>query len=167
MDYKNLNDLMVDIQSAINNTLENEVFEEVKETELRHIQTDVYDVYEPTVYIRRYKSGGMGDSNNIVILDDDGNNSVTNGNLSVVNVTLPNPYARDGATTNKDLPELIEYGDENYLDKYPFATGYDYPGEPYGLARPFTANTIDELQTTKAHIVALKKGLSSKGFDVD
>lgn len=167
MDYKNLDDLLDSVQSAINNTLENEVFEEVKETELRHIRTDVYEVYKPSIYERRYSREGMLDANNIVILDDNGNNSVTNGNLSVVNVTPPNPYARDGATTSKDLPELIEYGDENYLDKYPFATGYDYPGEPYGLPRPFTANTIDELQTTKAHIVALKKGLLSKGFDID
>lgn len=155
------------IQSAIDKTLENEVFEEVKETELRHIKTDVYEVYEPVVYERRCENGGMGDHDNIVILDDDGNNSVTNGNLSVVNVTLPNPYARDGATTNKDLPELIEYGNEGYFDKYPFSSGYDYPGIPYSLPRPFTKNTIDELQTTKAHIVALKKGLSSKGFKIE
>lgn len=171
MDYKNLNDLMVSVQSAIDNTLENEVFEEVKETELRHIEKDVYAVYKPNDYFRRYEHTGMLDPNNIVITDEFGDNTVTNGKLSVVNITSPKSYTADGeATINKDLPELIEYGHKNYLNKNSTANGYDYP---YGTdtsfiePRPFTANTIDELQTTKAHVVALKKGLSSKGFDVD
>lgn len=170
MEYKNLNDLMNGIQSAIDKTLENEVFEEVKETEVRHIQTDVYDVYKPKDYFRRYGNTGMLDPNNIVIMDEFGDNTVTNGNLSIVNITSPKSYTADGeVTVNKDLPELIEYGHENYLNKNSTANGYDYP---YGAStsflepRPFTANTIDELQTTKAHVVALKNGLSAKGFDV-
>lgn len=161
---------MVDIQSAINNTLENEVFEEVKETELRHIQTDVYGVYKPKDYFRRGANTGMLDPNNIVIMDESGNSSVSNGNLSVVNITPPKAYTPDGeASINKDLPELIEYGHEDYLDKTPTGRGYDYPfGKDTAFLepRPFTENTIDELQTTKAHIVALKKGLSSKGFNI-
>jgi hypothetical protein len=170
VEYKNLNDLMNGIQSAIDKTLENEVFEEVKETELRHIKTDVYGVYKPKEYVRRYGSAGMLDPNNIVIMDELGNNSVTKGNLSVVNITAPNSHTPDGETSiNKDLPELIEYGHDDYLNRYPFVKGYDYAGgknTTFLEPRPFTANTIDELQTTKAHIVALKNGLSAKGFNV-
>lgn len=171
MEYKNLKDLFNGVQIAIDDTLENEVFEEVKETELRHIKSDVYAVYKPKDYFRRYEHTGMLDPNNIVIMDEFGDNTVTNGNLSIVNITSPKSYTADGeATVNKDLPELIEYGHENYLNKNPTANGYDYP---YGTdtsfiePRPFTANTINELQNTKAHVVALKEGLSSKGFDVD
>jgi hypothetical protein len=96
------------------------------------------------------------------MLDENGivYNEIDDLTIFVTNETKPNPFARDGATTKKNLPELIEYGHgyKGYL--------YDYPGSPYSEPRPFTANTIEDLEKHGQHIDALRKGLKKRGFTV-
>ena len=77
--YKNLDNLILDVKSDIEKSLKNEVFEEVKEIELEHVQKDVLDVYSPKDYVRRHQMG-IDDPQNIVGV-------VSGGELVVDNVT--------------------------------------------------------------------------------
>lgn len=156
MVIKNFSELTKQVQKKIDNSLNKEVFKTIQKVEQEEITATVYDVYEPTVYQRRRKNGGMEDIKNIQKKQE-----AKNGILEVVNVTKPNPQARDGATTNKDLPYLIEHG-ESYIGN----NHYDYPAYPYASARPFTKNTIIELNQDKAHLEALKSGLERNGLRV-
>jgi hypothetical protein len=138
------------LKLKVSDTLRTNVFEEVKKVEQEHIQSDVYDVYSPFVYERRGYSGGIIADENIILTEID------NFNIEVVNITDPNPYARDGATIDKFLPELIEYGNGN--DNY-----YDYPAPD---ARPYIANTKEDLAQNKQHIKAMCYGLKQRGIDI-
>jgi hypothetical protein len=54
-----------DIQKAVADTLQKEVYELVRDVVINHVHTDVYDVYDPTVYRRRRSSQGLSDEDNI------------------------------------------------------------------------------------------------------
>lgn len=155
-EFKSIKDLEKYLTGTVfKSALELETADEIEKTLQKHIQKDVYDVYTPKVYVRREGNGGLIDSENII------SKLVSEGTLSVTNETRPNPYARDGATTNKDLPELVEFGHgyKEYL--------YDYPSDPaFFLERPFTENTVKELQETKAHVKAFKRGLLREGIKI-
>ena len=43
--YTNLNNLISDVKSDIDKSLKNEVFDEVRNIELEHVQKDVLDAY--------------------------------------------------------------------------------------------------------------------------
>lgn len=158
MKIKNLKQLRKHIEKAISNSLENEVFEDVRETERRHVQTDVFNVYSPKEYIRREsdewfynslgKAGiGVKDERNIVF------DPIKNGVLKVENVAEFNPV-RAIRNHGPGLVTLIEYGHG--------ARGiyYDYPKYPeYLRPRPFIANTREEIKQTKSHVKAMKLGL--------
>jgi hypothetical protein len=148
--------LMAELTKIVSESMQKEVFEEVAATEQFNIIQTVYQAYpNPSVYERRGTSGGLLDIENI---EKDMVDPLT---MSVQNTTPPNPYARDGASTDKDLPELIEYG-HGYKGYQ-----YDYPGYPeYTTPRPFTANTIKDLEQSGAHIEAMKRGLRKRGLSV-
>ena len=147
MKVKNLKELRKHIEKSINNSLENEVFEVVKETELKHIRENVLGVYSPEIYKRR-DSLGIDDPENIIF------QAVKNGTLEVENITKFNPGYE---TENKGLGlvKLIEFGHESsgYF--------YDYPSsENFTQPRPFIANTKKEIKKTKSHVKSLKIGLN-------
>lgn len=146
MKVKNLKELKKYIEKSIDDSLQNEVFEAVKETQLEHIQENVLSVYSPNYYIRREDSG-IDDSENIIC------SHVKNGVLKVENITQFNP---EYETENHGLGlvKLIEYG--HRVSGY----FYDYPGDPkYTKSRPFIANTKKEIGETKSHVTAIKIGL--------
>lgn len=142
---QSLDELKRAIEDALDGILETNVTAAVRETELKKIEENVYSVYSPNVYERRESRGGLGDGDNI-------KGSASKGTLTVVNTTPPNPNARDGATTDKNLIEVIETGH-----------GYDYdnPGP-----RPFIEPTIKALIDSKACQKALVEGLANRGFKV-
>lgn len=158
MKIKNLKELRKHIEKAISNSLENEVFEDVRETERRHVQTDVFDVYKPRVYHRRefypeeyvsYGETGIGvkDERNIIF------DPVKNGVLKVENVAKFNPRYKT-KNHGPGLVILIEYGHGSR------GIYYDYPKYPEYLSpRPFIANTREEIKQTKSHVKAMKLGL--------
>lgn len=154
-DFSSIKDLEKYLtETVFKSALEIEVADTVIKTQQKHIQSDVYDVYSPTVYERREDDGGLIDAENFT------SEMISSDTLAVVNNTKPNPYARDGATTNKNLPELVEFG-HGYNEYY-----YDYPSDPaFYLERPFTENTIKELEETKAYIKAFKRGLKREGVN--
>lgn len=151
---KTYSELIKTIEKKVRESLVDEVFDTVVDVEDKNIEK-VKKKYTPLVYEWR-TSGGLSDRSNIVY----DKNKIKNGMLSVINITEPNSYARDGATIDKNLPELIEYG-----HGYKGYT-YDYPGYPYSLPRPFTENTIEDLKSSKDHVESLKRGLTKRGLKV-
>ena len=147
MKIKNLTQLRNYIEKAINNSLEKEVFEVIKQTQLKHITNDVLSVYSPKIYMRR-DNLGIDDPKNIVF------QPVKSGTLKIQNVTK---FNTEYETENKGLGlvNLIEYGHKTsgYL--------YDYPDDlNYTQPRPFIANTKTEIKQTKSYIKAIKTGLN-------
>ena len=157
--FKNTADLMAYVRKSVDRALTEDVFPVVQETEADTIVDVVYSQPTSGYYRRRGEYDGFGDPYNIVIKGG----VAKNGILSVVNVTVPNPYLNgvngEFATTNKDLQYLIEFGRSRSGDP-----GYDYWPKP--KARPFTAKTIERLEASGACTTALKNGLKRQGIAV-
>lgn len=161
--FKNTASLMAYIRKAVDSSLNTEVFDVVKQTELTAIQDEVYDAYEPQNYARRKSRGGLLDQNHIVKVGG----VAKNGILVVANITPPNPYlnginADDGTSTtpaNSTIPALIEYGTFS-----PAGYGYDYWRKAF--PRKFMEGTVERLKASGACTVALKRGLVRQGIAV-
>lgn len=148
--YKDINALLKDLKSDIKDTLSHEVFNEVKDIEMRHIQDDVLSAYSPNIYQRR-AIGGIDDPDNIV-------GRVKDMQLEVDNVT---EFNDDYGTYNHGvgLANLINDGESRH------GFYYDYEGE-FTQPRPFIDNTIEEIEQTDSVENALKKGLKKRNYDV-
>lgn len=161
-EFKTFKELETYLKTKIKDSLEHEVKSEIVETERRHIQTDVYDVYKPKMYKRRKDNGGLMDKENII------GTMISNDTLEIINNTPPNPYGtpQERVSVNKDLPMLVEGGDGVGGNNF-----YDFPSDEkdatYMFPRPFTANTIEELSQTKAHVKAFKEGLKRNGIETE
>ena len=146
MKVKSLKELRKAVEKAIDNSLENEVFEVVRDEEIKSIETDVFAVYTPKIYERR-AFGGINDKENIV------HDKVKNGTIKIENITEFNP----GYETENKGPELailIEYG-HGGKDYY-----YDYPSsDDFCDPRHFISNTRKRLKKSGKHKEALKIGL--------
>ena len=146
MKVKSLKELRKIVEKVIDDSLENEVFEVVRDEEIKSIETDVFAVYTPEIYERR-AFGGLDDEENIV------HDEVKNGTIKIENITEFNPGYE---TENKgpELAVLIEYGHGN-KDYY-----YDYPSsDEFCDPRPFISNTRKRLKKSGKHKEALKNGL--------
>lgn len=155
-----LKELFAQIEQKINDTLQDEVKDKIKEFELKHIESDVYDKYEPKMYSRRRENDGLLDGENIK------GELVSNGVLVVTNETMANPdlpNGRQSKNSGEYLTPIIESG-QGYNDNFP-DTG-DYLGRYYKVPRPFIENTRQELKSSKAHKTALMVGLKKRGVDV-
>ena len=148
--YDDIDELLIDIQSDIEDVLMDDVLDTIKDIELKHVERDVFFVYSPKIYKRR-GVGGIDDPDNII-------GTVRNMELTVDNVT---PFNDDYGTSNSGvgLAELINDGDN--LHGY----FYDYPGE-FNQPRPFIDNTVEEIEQTDDVENALAKGLRRKKYDV-
>ena len=146
MKVKSLKELRKVVEKAIDDSLENEVFEAAKDEEIKSIEIDVFAVYTPKIYERR-AFGGIDDEENIVY------DEVKNGIIKIENITEFNP----GYETENEGPELailIEYG-HGGKDYY-----YDYPSsDDFCDPRPFISNTRKRLKKSEQHKAALKNGL--------
>lgn len=147
--------LFNELRSDIEGALMNEVLDKVKDIEIKHIETEVYSVYSPTIYGRRLDEGGLLDPDNIV-------GNVKNMELTVENIT---PFNEDYATKNKGigLAEMVNEGG-NYTHDYDY--GFRSFEAPYSKARPFLDKTIDEIEDTESVENALAKGLKNRKYDV-
>ena len=153
MKVRNLKELRKAVEKAIDNSLENEVFEVVRDEEIKSIETDVFAVYTPKIYERR-AFGGIDDEENIV------HDEVKNGTIKIENITEFNP----GYETENEGPELaalIEYG-HGGKDYY-----YDYPSsDDFCDPRPFISNTRKRLKKSGKHKEALKIGLKRNNIKI-
>lgn len=148
-----------DVQTALTDTMENEVFEVIREVMLNRIQNDVYDVYSPDVYIRRHSSQGLLDENNVVYdLEKNGKT------LVVWNIAKYNPHNNRNGTfstekrKNNILQKLIIDGWRNVKAEDP---AYKHP-------RPFIANANKDLRRGGDHRKSLEnafeEGLARQGI---
>lgn len=150
--YDDIDALLNDIKSDIENALMDEILDKVKDIELKHVEEDVFSVYSPKIYERRGSGdGGIDDPNNIV-------GTVNNMQLEVENVTQ---FNKCYGTFNSGvgLAELINDG-ESRNGFY-----YDYDGE-FTQPRPFIDNTIEEIERTDSVENALEKGMKNRGYDI-
>lgn len=146
MKVKSLKELRKAVEKAIDNSLENEVFEVVRSEEIKSIETDVFAVYTPKIYERR-AFGGIDDEENIT------HDTVKNGTIKIENITEFNQEYKT-ANEGPELAVLIEYGHGN-KDYY-----YDYPSsDDFCDPRPFISNTRKRLKKSGKHKEALKNGL--------
>ena len=146
MKVKSLKELRKAVEKAIDNSLENEVFEVVRSEEIKSIETDVFAVYTPEIYERR-AFGGINDEENIT------HDTVKNGTIKIENITEFNQEYKT-ANEGPELAVLIEYGHGN-KDYY-----YDYPSsDDFCDPRPFISNTRKRLKKSGKHKETLKIGL--------
>lgn len=148
--YDNIDTLLKDLKSDIEDTLMDEVLDEVRNIEIEHIEQDVFSVYSPSIYKRRMNDG-LDDPSNIV-------GEVRDLQLEVDNIT---EFNNDYGTYNRGigLAALINDGEGRS------GFFYDYPGE-FERPRPFIDNTIEEIEQTNSVESALAKGLKKRNYDV-
>jgi len=152
--------LMEIVQKKIDSAQKNEVFEAVRDVYQDHVQSDVYNVYSPSAYVRRMENGGLIADENIV-------GNVNNNILEVMDVAPLNKS--EGAITYNSqtyLTKIIENG-LAYTGNAVYLFDQDMSGEPWATPRPFTKNTIDDLKQNKQHVEALKKGLKKRGIKTE
>jgi hypothetical protein len=140
------------IRAAIAETLQTDVYQIIKNVEKQHVESDVYAVYSPIIYSRRGMSGGLSADENIVL------NVISDTQIEITNETPANPDYF--GTTDKDLAELVEFGHGYNGYKYDYLQD-----SPYVYPRPFTENTVEDLNQNKQHIDAMVKGLRKAGLD--
>ena len=148
-------DVIFRLKKDIDKVLEKEVLKAVQEVESERIDEIVYSVYEPKMYRRRgMKGGGLGSIRNMI-------GNVSDGMLTVTNITGPNRVYKTTMPANANLAELVEYGSgyKGYIYDYPV------PRQVYGR-RPFTRATTYRLYKEKQHIDALRSGLKNIGYNV-
>lgn len=157
--YKNLKQLEAAVKVALASTIENELKEVMSEDWLEWQKTQVYDVYTPEYYVRRYErnagnpigSGGLNDPNNIVLVP-------TRGGAKTQSYSLRNVAKGNNVLREELLNPLIEGKDGT--------AGNPETGMP---ARPYTeyyvrnAKTKGEFESLNIE-EALVKGLTARGF---
>lgn len=150
--FKDLPFMFAYIKKSINNALENNVAPLVEKTMDEKIDSEVYDVYTPKGYKRRYE---LGNTNNI------SSELVKDGVLFTKNTANPSPsvigtpYSASGSTI---FPEWVNDGEVPNI-----FNSNDYP---WMHPRDFIAATIEELESTGAVATAMAKGLQASGISV-
>ena len=138
-----------DIQKAVLDTLQNEVFELIRDIVIGHVHTDVYDVYDPVKYRRRRDNQGLSDEDNIVYEIEN------RGTLVVWNIAKYNPY-RGGRPVFTSFS--TEKRKSNILQTLIIDGYQNYTGDaPYALPRPFIANAARDLSMNGKHYGDLKE----------
>lgn len=154
--FKSIDDLMKYIQTAVTDSLQNETKEAVREEYKARINEDVYKSYTPSIYPRRGENGGLLADENIIGEMLDGN-TLSVRDVAVPNVSLTDPKTPYTPDNDTRFASWIEEGNVPNI----FNDGNYAWMEP----RPFTQNTINELERNKAHVEAMKKGLKIRGID--
>jgi hypothetical protein len=154
--FKNFEQLEEYLRTQIKEVLVDVVVPVIKEIEIEVIAKEVYAVYpNPKQYDRRGSNQGLLDIENIHhYYHEDGTL------YSIRNETRK-------YQSNEYLAPLIEYG--HFQARALGDIGYEHPR--YGLAymrpRPFTEKTFERLESTKEHVIAMKKGLENRAINVE
>lgn len=154
--YDDEKQLLKDLRSDIENVLMDEVLDKVREIEIEYIEEDVYSVYQPSIYRRRKKNGGLSDPENII--------GTIEGDMQLVveNIT---PFNEEygGSNSGIGLAEMVNDGG-NYLHDYDY--GFRGIEAPYSKPRPFLDNTIEEIENTNSVENTLANGLRKRKYYV-
>lgn len=138
MTFKSLNELFAYIEKDIQDTMVNEVADEVKDEMVTAVETSVYRVYDPVQYNRRYGNGGLGARENMQVTE------MPNG-ISVRDIA-----PLDNGRTDYALDDIVVNG----LGRMPFP-------------RDFYSECKEQLEITGNHKEALKQGLKNRGYEVN
>ena len=157
MEFNNIKELQKYLNSQINQVMQNEMANMVKDEEQRTIDKTVYDSYkpgtsdgEPWVYKRRRDDGGLRSRENMKV---NINQSVEGVELTVENVTK-------GAQGYR-IDEVIESG-----KGYEYTSNRDGTANQYTSPRPFTKNTEESIAAKDLHTKTMRKALKDKGLDI-
>lgn len=137
---KDLNKVLAELQRRINVAQTTDVAPTVREEIKDQIEQVVYSVYDPKEYERQKDDGGLTDDENIDTYMTDATTLVVESNRF------------DG---NKNVGEVVTTG-QGYSHSFPYN----------GVARDYVGATIDELEATNAHVVALARGLKKIGLEI-
>lgn len=137
MKFNNLNDLFAHIEADIQDTMVNEVANEVKDEMVTAVETSVYRVYDPIQYNRRYGNGGLGARENMQVEE------IPNGIYVRDNAPL------DNGRTDYALDDIVVNG----LGRMPFP-------------RDFYSECEEQLLLNENHKEALRQGLKRRGYEV-
>lgn len=140
MTFKNLNELFAYIEKDIQDTMVNEVADEVKDEMVTAVETSVYRVYDPVQYNRRYGNGGLGARENMQVTE------IPNG-ISVRDIA---PLDNGRTDTGYMLDDIVVNG----LGRMPFE-------------RDMYSECKEQLEITGNHKEALKQGLKNRGYKVN
>ena len=149
--YDSLDAFVKDLKSDIEDTLSKEVFDEVCNIEMEHIQADVLNRYQPQIYGRR-TTGGIGDRSNL-------RGKVRDMELDVYNETPFNP-GYGTYNSGNDLATLLNEGSGGKHKIY-----YDFAGE-FEQPTYFLENTQTEIDNTNRVERILNKGLKRRGYEI-
>jgi hypothetical protein len=152
-EFKSLKALNDFLEKSIKSAIKDDPPKAVKNLMKKHILRDVYMVYKPQQYVRRYNQGGLMDERNIVI-DSKENNSVEIYNITKRNLKYQNEY----------LAPVIEFGHEGAIAKGYRGYSYPNPERAYYHERPFIKNTRDSLIRSKSHVKAFQESLKRLGI---
>ena len=145
----NLKDIYNKVKQQTQQVLNNEVSDKIKEIEHKHVISDVYAQYSPTMYQRKKDNYGLSDESNM----------------------LTKQYGEIGIEISNDTyhDNLKSMGGNYVADVVESGVGYEYAGYgyPYEEPRPFQEKTVEELNQSKEHVIALKQGLKNKGINTD
>jgi hypothetical protein len=139
-EFNSLKDLEKFLNEKIKKSLAKEVADVARDTMSDHVQSDVYNKYEPSQYQR------TGD------LYKDISTTMKNDNTLVIENT-----ARDEESGRLIAP-IVEEG-----VGYEWESSRIYQMQPF--PRPFVENTAKELENGKAK-ESLKQGLKRQGIDI-
>lgn len=143
--FSTVDGLKREVNKRINSALREEIGDYVESKLKEHIQSDVYDTYDPVVYARRKDNGGLTDDTNI-------RRNVKSQVLSVFEEAPPDQsrLQDEPVTFNKPdaLARIIEQGAKN-----------PWNGKRYRWTepRPFVSNTQKDINYRYAEIVKLLK----------
>lgn len=139
-DFKNVKDLVKYIEKKAVESVQqrnSETQRTMIDTGKRHVQEDVYDVYEPKVYAR---SGQ---------LKEDWEIENTENGISMTNT-------RTDEETGGNVARTVETG-KGYTYRFPFSN----------VPRPFIENTYAELSLSNKLENAVKSDLKKSGLNVE
>ena len=181
---KSISELKKIIEKDVNESLEKDVSRTVIATERQHIITDVYQDYTPVKYVRRTTNAGQDiispydnrpgkgllsrDNYEVTMTNQEYIDEIPDETIMFIeNVTKGSEwyYVEDdngikiwlrSKNADKNIAGVIESGHR-----------YDVPGMSSTIgARPFTANTVAELEKWGEHVKTLKKSLERKGYKI-
>lgn len=154
--FNNLEDLFKALPSIIAESME-DVAPKIKEVESKHVQSDVFDKYDPYVYQRR-ENGGLDDVTNMP--------HKVYANRDIIKLEIENT-TRGSDDTSFYIAGLVEYGHQNGYGEYDYDYNRDGTQYLFLQPRPFMSNTVRELSTTKKHIQWMKESLRARGINVE
>ncbi len=153
--FKNGHDLEGFLRRMIQDSLENEVAEKVKDEQIKQADEVVYAAYSPKEYDRRgSSSGGLKSRDSIV------SNTSREKNQIILRVRNVATGADD--MSGRGIAGLVEYGQGGGYGRYTWTPPNDRDAS-YLQPRPFIEGTRLSIANNRYHVKYLQKGLAARG----